>query len=374
MSYAILRTAKLKSFGEIGGSLAHTFRTRDTPNADPLRLGDNEHHGPISDDEIKAAIKTLLPDKRRSDAVLCIEYFIGASPEFFAEGGDDAGYFGAAREWLLQRHGADNVVSTHVHRDETSPHLIAYVVPRDGEKLNAKKWLGGRAVLSAMQTDFAQTVGLRYGLERGEEGSVARHQTIKEYYAHVQAAERTIPKVEFPSERLVLEQKLFSETVETDADFARRVADATLKSVEPLIKRGLEAGQIAKRERAQAKKVGALTKALKVAQDRIGILEAPFEGLSPDDKDLLTRMLASTARRMREAARVITGWFRGITQPRLGEDHLIEIEERGTGVIHQIPSSVAAIDLVNSNVQPGDLIEVCSTSARIIDRSHDRER
>lgn len=148
MSYAILRTAKLKSFGEIGGSLAHTFRTRDTPNADPLRLGDNEHHGPTSDDEIKAAIKALLPDKRRSDAVLCIEYFIGASPEFFAQGGDHAGYFGAAREWLLQRHGADNVVSTHVHRDETSPHLIAYVVPRDGEKLNAEKWLGGRAVLS----------------------------------------------------------------------------------------------------------------------------------------------------------------------------------------------------------------------------------
>lgn len=34
MSFAILRTAKLKSFGELGGSLSHNYRTRFTPNAD----------------------------------------------------------------------------------------------------------------------------------------------------------------------------------------------------------------------------------------------------------------------------------------------------------------------------------------------------
>lgn len=374
MAYAILRTAKLKSFGEIGGSLAHTFRTRDTPNADPLRLGDNEHDGPTSDEEIMAAIKARLPEKRRSDAVLCIEYFIGASPEFFAQGGNDAGYFASAREWLIRRHGVENVISTHVHRDETSPHLIAYVVPRDGEKLNAKKWLGGRAVLSAMQTEFAQAVGLGYGLDRGEEGSVARHQTIKEYYAQVQAAARAMPEVEVPTERLVLDRKLLSETFESDAQFARRIADATLKGVEPLITRGAEAGQLAKRERAQAKKVGALTQALKVANDRIKSLEAPFEGLTSRDRDRLMRMLATTARKMRDAARVVTGWFRGISQPRSGEDHLIEVEEQGTGAVHSIPSTRAALDLANAGVQPGDLVEVSAQSARIIVRGHDRSR
>ena len=43
MSFAILRTAKLKSFGEIGGSLSHNYRTRFTPNANLKMQHKNEH-------------------------------------------------------------------------------------------------------------------------------------------------------------------------------------------------------------------------------------------------------------------------------------------------------------------------------------------
>ena len=82
MAYAILRTAKLKSFGEIGGSLAHTFRERHTPNADPDLTPANEHAGASEAADALAAIRERLPEKRRSDAVLCIEYFIGRSPEW----------------------------------------------------------------------------------------------------------------------------------------------------------------------------------------------------------------------------------------------------------------------------------------------------
>lgn len=367
MAYAILRTAKLKSMGEIGGSLAHTFRTRETPNADPLRLADNEHHGPASAEGIQSAIKDRLPIKRRSDAVLCIEYFIGASPEFFANGGNDAAYFAKARHWLIERHGAENVVSTHVHRDETSPHLIAYVVPRDGDKLNAKKWLGGRAVLSAMQTDFAQSVGMSHGLERGEEGSAATHQTIKEYYAQVQAAERGMPVIAAPTDRLV-ERKIFSRIEESDSEFAQRVVDAALAQVEPLIKRGVESGQLAKRERAQAKQVSFLTKALHAANERIKSLEAPFDGLSPEDVDKLTQLLNATAQKMREAALAVTGWFRGIGQGRPGEEHLVEVEEKGTGKVYKIPSTRAALDLAREGAEPGDLVSVSIRAGKVISR------
>jgi hypothetical protein len=41
--FAILRTAKLKSFGNVGGSLSHTYRARETTNADPSRSDANEH-------------------------------------------------------------------------------------------------------------------------------------------------------------------------------------------------------------------------------------------------------------------------------------------------------------------------------------------
>jgi hypothetical protein len=200
MSYVILRTAKLKSMGNIGGSLAHTYRTRDTPNAIPDREHLNSHElaGP---EEVKAAIAARLPEKRRSDAVLCVEYVITASPDYFTEGQDKDGsaYFADALKWLKAKHGAENVVATSIHHDEKSPHLVAYVVPLDDQgKLNAKAFLGGKAKLSAMQTEFAHEVGRKHGLERGVEGSRATHTTIREYYGRIGQAQEKTPSVDVP--------------------------------------------------------------------------------------------------------------------------------------------------------------------------------
>jgi hypothetical protein len=372
MPYAILRTKKLKSFGEIGGSLAHTYRTRETPNADPARLDTNEHFGPEGPEAIQALVRDRLPAKRRSDAVLCIEYFIGASPEFFASDQDGSAYFRAAREWLVERHGADNVISTHVHRDETSPHLIAYVVPLDGERLNAKKWLGGRARLSEMQTDFAQAVGLEQGLERGEEGSVAQHQTIKDYYAKIQEASLAKPRADPPLERLTIDKTIFSTTMESDEQFAKRVSEATLVQVEPLIQKGHQAKQLAQQERAQAKRVGALTRALKQAEDRIRALEAPFEGLTHKDRLSLEKMIAATAGKMRQAARVITGWLRGIGQEREGEDWHVDVEVQGTGELRRMVSTKAAVQLNTADAKVGDLVAVSIEGGQVLQRARDR--
>lgn len=195
MSYAILRTAKLKTMGNIGGSLAHNYRIRETFNADPQRLHQNEH-SIESAGLVMAAIQKRLPEKRRSDAVLCVEYLISASPDYF-ESHDIKGerYFSTAIEWLKHRHGAENVIATTVHHDETSPHLVAYVVPLDEQgKLNAKSFLGGKAKLSAMQTDFAKAVE-QHGLKRGIEGSKAHHQSIRDYYAKVNASEVERPVI-----------------------------------------------------------------------------------------------------------------------------------------------------------------------------------
>ncbi|ENI6048591.1 plasmid recombination protein, partial [Salmonella enterica] len=142
--FAILRTAKLKSLGNVSASLSHTYRTRETPNADPSRADQNEHSH-ATPAEVLQAFKERLPNKRRKDAVLGIEYFVSASPEWF-KGRDRAfvdGYFAQSLAWLRERHGEENVVGWSIHCDESSPHLVAYVVPRDGDTLNAKKWLGG---------------------------------------------------------------------------------------------------------------------------------------------------------------------------------------------------------------------------------------
>lgn len=187
MSFAILRLQKLKTLGNIGGSLSHNYRTRSTPNADPSRTADNEHSLQTAE-SVKTAIENRLPEKRRKDAVLCIEHLITASPDWEGWGTTaETAFFEKSKKWLIDKYGAQNVIATTIHRDETTPHLVAYVVPLDPDsgRLNAKKYIGGtRHVLSQMQTDFAATVA-DLGLSRGLEGSTAEHTTIKKYYSEL---------------------------------------------------------------------------------------------------------------------------------------------------------------------------------------------
>lgn len=274
--FTILRTAKLKSFGNVGGSLSHTYRTRETTNADPDRADTNEHsHN--SPAEVMQALRDRLPDKYRKDAVIGLEYFIGASPQWFdgktREQQDT--YFHESIEWLQQRHGKENVVGWSIHRDETSPHLVAYVVPMsDRGTLNAKQWTGGAATLSKMQTDFAKNVGARNDLERGIEGSKAHHQTIKGFYAQIGQAGQQIIVSPAMTEPKVLKKNLFSTEYETPETVAQRVTGAVQKAYTPTI----EQAKLAASERRRADEMTRTAKSLE--RDKKALTERlkSFEG------------------------------------------------------------------------------------------------
>ena len=68
---------------------------------------------------------------------------------------------------------------------EATPHIHAMVTPIDrdsGEpKFNAKKWLGGRALMSQMQTSYGKAME-PLGLKRGEENTRASHQDLQTFY------------------------------------------------------------------------------------------------------------------------------------------------------------------------------------------------
>lgn len=206
--YAILRVQKLKSPVAVYRSMKHTFREQETPNAiDELtpenftasRLVDGERvRYPSNSKDAMAAFRARLPEKFRKDAVQCIEYLITASPEALKgkTKKEAAPYFADSLKWISGRHGSENIVTATVHMDETTPHMVCYVVPRDGERLNARKWLGGAKALSDMQTDFAERVGSVHGLQRGVQGSRARHQSIRRYYAGVEAQEARDEKID----------------------------------------------------------------------------------------------------------------------------------------------------------------------------------
>ncbi len=120
-----------------------------------------------------------------------------ASPEYFGEGSAReqarrlADWRDASMAWLRETYGRDNVVAAVLHRDELTPHIQALVIPIDDHgRLNARGFIGGeRGRLSALQDNYHEAVG-RLGLERGVRGSVAEHQTVREFYAALKEGPR----------------------------------------------------------------------------------------------------------------------------------------------------------------------------------------
>jgi hypothetical protein len=188
-NFAILRTQKLKSRTAVRRSLSHAFRSQDTPNADPSRAATNTHIGAVNVDEALAKFDQAMPAKVRSNGVVCIEYLVTASPDSMhskTKQQQDL-YFRDAIRWLAKRHGSANLLYAGIHRDETTPHLYCYVVPKDERgRLNCRAFLGGAQALSEMQTDFAAKVGAPHGLERGQPRSKAKHTTVRQWYAQIE--------------------------------------------------------------------------------------------------------------------------------------------------------------------------------------------
>ena len=185
--YAVVRVGKIKGMSKLSAAANHNSRDRETLNADPERLDDNQLlWGVEGSQDVLDAWQERAPDKVRSNAVHALEYVISASPAALAEMSRDEqdDYFIDSLRFLAAKHGPENILSAVVHRDEQTPHLQALVIPLDErERLNARAHVGGREKLRELQTDFAELVAEPYGIVRGQERSVAKHRTIKDYYA-----------------------------------------------------------------------------------------------------------------------------------------------------------------------------------------------
>ena len=293
MGYAILRTQKLKSKQEVRRSLKHSFRAQETPNADPARTPENTHIGAKDTLDALQKIDARLPEKIRKNGVLVIEYLITASPEDMqgkTRAQQDA-YFSDAHQWLQDRHGAENVVYAGIHRDETTPHMYAYVVPIDSKgKLNCRAFLGGSKALSEMQSDFADRVGKKHRLERGIEGSKARHTKVRAFYgaiehtphkhAHFSAAQ-VAPKL--------LSKNFLVTTYENADDQAERLSNIVKNHYEPAIKEA-SVSRIERTKRQEAEKTAErMRSTLKSAENELQHYQEVFSGLSEEQMLLLTR-------------------------------------------------------------------------------------
>ena len=220
MALAIMRCAKLKG-GAIAASDRHTERLMKTPNADAERTENNLRLRGEKGDDSKQKIETVITDAQkqsgqriRKDAVKCVEFFFGASPEYFekplteeqekiqSERGirqrvidrkKELEFYRKTNEFMerLEERGFVFVKAV-AHRDEQTPHVVAYAVPLDQKKrLNCKAHFGGREKLSALQDEYAERMK-SLGLQRGIRGSQAEHQRVKTWYGRVELLDEAV--------------------------------------------------------------------------------------------------------------------------------------------------------------------------------------
>jgi hypothetical protein len=276
MAYAIMRAKKLANMGSVVASMQHCYRERETHNADQERTPDNQHLVAKSTDEAMGKLRALLPEKRRKDAVLTVEYVMTASPEWFAKATreQEKAFFQQSLQWLADKYGADRIVTASIHRDESTPHLSAFVVPlTQDRRLSAKEFIGSREKMRADQSTYAACVA-NLGLERGIEGSKATHQTIQQHYAAVERGVQPSASIS-PSavEPRVLRKGLFSSDVETPEAVAKRLSKAVNEVFAGTVAKASESAQNARK----AKEAHDTSKELR---KRLSALEGPFRGLT----------------------------------------------------------------------------------------------
>ena len=187
-----MRFEKLTTNSEIAGSVNHTLRINHTPNANPNIKNIIVHGTP--------AIAPAIHDKldglaRRKNSVATLEFLLTASPEFF----DDIdpkkydAWIKANCNWLARTFGKNNIASIVLHRDEKTPHLVAYITPIKDGKLNASHWIGKLKQYTEMQTSYAKAMK-KFGLKRGQEKSKATHKKVQQFYADINAPVPELPQ------------------------------------------------------------------------------------------------------------------------------------------------------------------------------------
>ncbi len=116
-------------------------------------------------------------------------------------------------KYLAETFGRENIVSADLHLDETSPHIHATLVPivtterkpKKQEERRAKRYrtksasrprlcadeVMSRTKLKEYQNTYAAAMA-KYGLQRGVEGSEARHVDTQQFYQEVKAMTDTL--------------------------------------------------------------------------------------------------------------------------------------------------------------------------------------
>lgn len=213
MHFAVMRAEKIRNMGVLATRIKHATRELPPEHADPAKkelnstmVGHQTAAGVLGD------FRARWPKKRRKDAVLCVEYMLSASHDWWEQASDQqkTAFVRNSVSWLENKYGTENLVYVGLHRDEVTPHLTVFVAPLKDGKLNASQYIGNRSQMAFDQTTYAECLS-ELGIVRGIEKSQATHVTPGEFYAQLKAAEKAakrsvdqyLEQVELPKPELL---------------------------------------------------------------------------------------------------------------------------------------------------------------------------
>ena len=214
MGFVVLHMEK--AHGSDSGTTAHIERSIIPKNADPTRSHLNRRLIEYSDGvkDRSAAIQRRLEEagltrKIGSNQVRAIRINVSATPEDMERIQRE----GRLDEWCTDNlryfadtFGKENIVAAHLHMDEKTPHMHITLVPivkgerkrRKREEQAKKRYrkkpadtvrlcadhLMTRLKLKSYQDTYAAAMA-KYGLQRGIDGSEARHVSTQQYYRDI---------------------------------------------------------------------------------------------------------------------------------------------------------------------------------------------
>lgn len=278
LGYAVVHMQKIKA-GGVKGIQIHNKREKESrTNPDIDKSKSHENYDFIANENYQRAIKDTIKNFAtetttvRKDAVVCCSFII-TSDELTMKAMDSTTqeeFFKESLEFFCDRYGIENIPYATVHMDERTPHMHIGVVPIKDDRLSAKN-LFDRQELTSIQTDFAEQVGKRFGLERGKEGSERTHLSEQQF------------KLEMAKQQTeMLERK------------GQEIAIEAHKRLSLLQKVQAEAELLEKEKKALQEQINALRKDLELSKDikgdldKIDALEGKLGLLSKDKVTIST--------------------------------------------------------------------------------------
>ena len=121
----------------------------------------------------------------RKDAVVMNSFVLGSDKTFFdgLAKVERYNFFSDCYKFFAERYGEENIIAAVVHNDETTPHMHLNLMPVTKDGRLCSKQLFDKPQLQQLQTDFYESVGKRWGLQRGKEGSQKKHFSTAEFKA-----------------------------------------------------------------------------------------------------------------------------------------------------------------------------------------------